>query len=256
MRMKRIEEKLCTLRLRAMAQDLSFAIEQEKKNNKGIGWILEYLLDKEIEAKRQRAIINRFRQSHLYEKLTIDQFDFKFHPSRKKNRSKILGLMELEFVDQHKDIMFIGNPGTGKSLLSKIICYKCCLANVRVHFTSAMDMINHLIAAEADHSLHKKLYYYQAPAVLCIDELGYLPLNQQGSNLFFQVLSARHGRKSTMITTNLPFSDWGRIFDSSSVAVAIADRLVQNSALIVMEGPSYRRNGKKISIKNKEEKKK
>lgn len=254
MRMERIEEKMRELRLKGMAEGLPFAVEQEKKNSQGLGWILEYLLDREIELRQERAILNRFRQSHLYEKPTIEQFDFKFHPSRKKNRSKILDLMELEFVKQNKDIMFIGNPGTGKSFLSKIICYKCCLSNVRVLFTSAMDMINHLIAAEADHSLLKKLKYYQAPAVLCIDELGYLPLNQQGSNLFFQVISARHERSSTMITTNLPFSDWGRIFDSSSVAVAIADRLVANSALIVMEGPSYRSKGKKVKTTNGEKK--
>ena len=213
--------------------------------------MLEYLLDKEIEARWERAIINRFRQSRLYEKFTIDQFNFNFHPSRKKNRSLIMNLLEMEFVNENKDVIFIGNPGTGKSFLTKIIAYKCCLENIKVLFTSAIDMINHLIAAEADHSLLKKLHYYQSPGLLAIDEIGYLPLNQQGSNLFFQVITARHGRASTMLTTNLPFSDWGKIFDSPTVAVAIADRLVENSEVIVMEGPSYRRKGKKVSIKNK-----
>ena len=104
-----------------------------------------------------------------------------------------------------------------------------------------MDMIKHLIAAEADHSLLKKLHYYQSPDLLVIDEIGYLPLGQQGSNLFFQVISQRHETRSSIITTNLPFADWGKIFDSTSVATAIADRLVYNSQVLILEGSSYRK---------------
>jgi DNA replication protein DnaC len=102
-------------------------------------------------------------------------------------------------------------------------------------------MINHLIAAEADHSLLKKLQAYQAPELLVCDELGYLSLGQQGSHLFFQVISARHQYKSTVITTNLPFADWGKVFDSTTVATAIADRLVYNSEVLILGGESYRR---------------
>jgi len=108
-----------------------------------------------------------------------------------------------------------------------------------------MDLINHLIAAEADHSLLKKLHYYQSPDLLVCDEIGYLPLGTQGSNLFFQVISQRHEKKSTIITTNLPFADWGKIFDSTTVATAIADRLVYNSEVFILEGPSYRKRDKK-----------
>jgi len=107
-----------------------------------------------------------------------------------------------------------------------------------------MDMINHLISAEADHSLLKKLQFYQSPDILVCDEIGYLPLGTQGSNLFFQVISTRHERKSTIITTNLTFTEWGKIFDSTTVATAIADRLVYNSEILVMEGKSYRKRTK------------
>jgi DNA replication protein DnaC len=102
-------------------------------------------------------------------------------------------------------------------------------------------MINHLIAAEADRSLLKKLEYYQAPALLVCDEVRYLSLGQQGSNLFFQVISARHQKKSIILTTNLPFADWGKVFDSTTVATAIADRLVHRSEVLILEGTSYRR---------------
>ena len=123
----------------------------------------------------------------------------------------------------------------------KCMAYAACNANIKVLFTTAIDMINHLIAAEADHSLLKKLQAYQAPDLLVFDDLGYLSLGQQGSHLFFQVISARHQHKSTVITTNLPFAEWGKVFDSTTVATAIADRLVYNSEVLILGGESYRR---------------
>lgn len=138
----------------------------------------------------------------------------------------------------------IGNPGVGKSFLAKCIAYAATQAAIKTLFTTATDMINHLIAADADHSLLKKLHYYQSQDLLVCDEIGYLPLGQQGSNLFFQVISQRHQRNSTIITTNLPFADWGKIFDSTTVATAIADRLVYNSQILILEGSSYRKRMK------------
>ena len=152
--------------------------------------------------------------------------------------------MDLEFIRQKKDIILIGNPGVGKSFLAKCIAYAATQASVKVLFTTAMDMINQLIAAEADHSLLKKLQYYKSPVLLVVDEIGYLPLGTQGSNLFFQVISARHENCSTIITTNLSFAEWGKIFDSTTVATAIADRLVYNSEILIMEGKSYRKRTK------------
>ncbi len=120
------------------------------------------------------------------------------------------------------------------------MAYGATQEGIKTLFTSTMDMLNHLIAAEADHSLLKKLKYYQTPDLLVCDEIGYLPLGQQGSNLFFQVISARHEKKSTVITTNLPFAAWENIFDSTTAATAIADRLVHNSEILILEGKSYR----------------
>jgi len=238
---KTVIEQCKALRLKATAQNLAQVIEMATNKNWNPLETIDHLFELELEYRYQNKVALRFKQSKLLEKPTIDQFDFDHHGSRKKQKSKILNLMTLEFIGQKNDIILIGNPGVGKSYVAKCIAYAATQAGIKTLFATATDMINHLIAAEADHSLLKKLHYYQCQDLLVCDEIGYLPLGQQGSNLYFQVISQRHQNKSTVLTTNLPFADWGKIFDSTTVATAIADRLVYNSQILILEGSSYRK---------------
>jgi DNA replication protein DnaC len=236
-----ITPKLKALGLKTCAVNLAAMIETAAQKNLSFPDTLERLLDLELEQRRLTRIAARLKESRLDEKTTIDRFDFDFHVSRKNQKTKIINLIGLSFIKEKKDIILIGNPGVGKSFVAKAIAYAATQASIKTLFSSTMDMINHLIAAEADRSLLKKLHYYQSPDLLVCDEIGYLSLGTQGSNLFFQVISARHEKKSTIITTNLPFADWGKVFESTTVASAIADRLVYNSEILIMEGSSYRK---------------
>jgi len=239
-----VTEKLKALKMKPAAGCLAQILERAQTKNLSPLMAIEALVDVECEARQKNRIHQRFKQSRLLEKPTIDQFDFHFHISRKKQKTKILDLMDLSFISQKKDVLFIGNTGLGKSFLAKCIAFTATQRGVKTLFTTGMDMINLLTAADVDRSLFKKLRDYQTPDLLVIDEVGYLPLGVQGSNLFFQVISARHQKKSTVITSNLVFAEWGNIFDNTTVATAIADRLVHNSEVIIMEGPSYRTKNK------------
>jgi len=237
-----IKAKLEALKLKSCSENFDRIMSEAISKNWTPIEIFGTLLDMELEHKRQNRMALRYKDSKLSEKPTIDGFDFSHHHSRKKQKAKILNLMSLEFIEQKKDVILIGNPGVGKSFLGKCMAYEATMACKKVLFTTAMDMINHLIAAEADKSLLKKLKYYVTPALLVCDEVGYLPMGREGSNLFFQVISARHEKKSTIITTNLPFAQWGKIFDSTTIAQAIADRLVnKNTEVLILEGESYRK---------------
>jgi DNA replication protein DnaC len=236
-----IIENCGKLNLKGIIANLDQVLKHSEENNWSFLKTFSNLLELKTERRRQSRIELRYKQSKLYEKITIDQFDFSHHNSRKKQKNIILNLTNSEFIQQRKDIIIIGNPGVGKTFLSKCLGYQATQAGIKTLFTTAMDMINHLIAADADHSLLKKLHFYQSPELLIIDELGYLPLGSQGSNLFFQVISARDTKKSTIITTNLPFAEWGKILDNTTVATAIADRLIANSEILILEGSSYRK---------------
>jgi len=152
-----LKEKLIRLHLKAMAQQLDEVLLEAQQKNQSLLSAVQRLVDIELERRRQSAIKLRWNHSKLPDTVTIDQFDFEHHKSRKEQKNRILSLLDLEFVRGRSDVILIGNPGTGKTFIAKCIASAACNANMKVLFTSAMDMINHLIAAEADHSLLKKL---------------------------------------------------------------------------------------------------
>jgi DNA replication protein DnaC len=237
-----LEEKLRQLTLTTMAQNLETMTNQAASRNLSFPAALERLADLELEARHRRAIERRFKLSRLPAQPTLDQFRFTHHQSRLQAKNRVLRLLDLDFLQQGTSVVIIGNPGVGKTFLAHILGWRACQANVRVLFTTAMDMLNQLLASQVDHSLVRKLKAYTEPAFLLIDELGYLALDQETSNLFYQVISTRHAhKKSTLITTNTAFSEWGNVLHNTTIAAAIADRLVENSEIFLLGGESLRK---------------
>lgn len=237
-----LEQKLLQLNLKAMSRQIETTITEAAARNLSVSATIERLADMELEARQGRAIERRFQCSRLLSQPSIDAFHFHHHKSRVQAKNRILRLLDLTFLPQGTNVVLIGNPGVGKTFLARVFAWKACQANQRVLFTTAMDMLNHLLASQVDHSLVRKLKTYTDPTLLIVDELGYLSLDQQTSNLFYQVISTRHGQKrSTIITTNTPFSDWGNILFNTTIATAIADRLVENSEIFLLGGDSMRK---------------
>ena len=202
--MNSLPQKLDRLRLTAMIRHLEQTITESATANLSVSATLERLVDLELEARRLRSVERNVKMSRLHLAQSIDAFQFNYHKSRQQAKMRILKLLDLDFLRQGANLVFVGNPGVGKTMLAKIIGWRACQGNHRVLYTTAMDMLNHLLASQVDHTLVRKLRLYTDPALLICDELGYLALDQHNSNLLYQVISARHAAKrSTLITTNL-----------------------------------------------------
>lgn len=239
------EEKIKTLHLFNAAGRYEALAKHAVKNNLSYEKFLEQLIDEELEAKNKRAIEIRVREARFPAINTLDQFDFS-HPKR-IDKKLILELFDLKFIERKEWVIFLGNSGLGKTHLAKALGYAACNQGYRVLFTKTAHVVSSLQAAQSDNSQDKSLKCFTRPDLLILDEAGFLPLDQGQANLLFQVISDRYeyGRGATIITTNLAFKDWGRIFHDSVLAQAIVDRVMHRRQVVKIEGDSYRCRGLK-----------
>ena len=235
-----LPEKLKALYLTNAAERYPVFAKAAASQNLPYDKFLEQLADEELEAKSKRMIQKRVWEARFPSIATLDQYDFS-HP-KKINKKLVLELFGLKFIERREWIVFVGSSGLGKTHLSKALGYEACAKGYRVLFTKTAQVISRLQAAQSDHSHEKTLKYFTRPDLLILDEAGFLPLDQGQANLLFQVISDRYEyeRGATIISTNLAFKDWGRIFHDSTLAQAAVDRIIHRCQVVKIEGDSYR----------------
>jgi len=203
---------------------------------------LTALADGEAGLRQQRSIKRRIRFARFPVVKTLEQFRWSW-PSA-INQATVRNLFRLKFIDDKVNVILLGGVGLGKTHLATALGYAACLEGRSVLFTTAVDAINTLSAAQAANRLKSELKRYLAPSLLCLDELGFLPIDKHGADLLFQIISLRYEQGSLVITSNRAYKDWPGIFNNdSTLTSAILDRLLHHAETIVIEGKSYRMKG-------------
>lgn len=199
---------------------------------------LLHLTDKEIEFRDERASKVQISVSGFPFVKTLDDFDFDYQPS--VNRKQLYDLAELRFMNKAENILLYGSSGVGKTHLAIALGVAAAKKRQLTYFITCHDLIQKLNKAHSENRLETKLKHFAKHKLLIIDEIGYLPVDKQGANLFFQLIARRYEKNSTIITTNQPFSKWGEVFSDLTLANAILDRLLHHSHILKITGPSYR----------------
>jgi DNA replication protein DnaC len=208
--------------------------------NRSLGYreFLELILEDEHNNRRDNNYKKRYSRAKLPSHKTIEDFDFAFQPSI--SEKVINDCLTCSFIKERRNIVFIGNPGTGKTHLSVAIAIKALLKGYKVLFTPVCEMLHNLNAAKAENTYYKKVKNYCKPDLLIMDELGFKKLPGYSADNFFEIISRRYENSSIIITTNKPFEKWGEIFSDHTLASAILDRIVHYSIVVKIKGPSYR----------------
>lgn len=249
--MERIRDNLEILKMKNTLDVLDNYLEMAVKDKTNIVDVLDHLLCEEAKSRRSRAYEKAIQMSGFPIKKGLDAFDFSFQPSLDKRQIEELATMR--FLETAENIVFLGPPGVGKTHLATALGMVAAGHRFTTYYINCHQLIEQLKKAHFENRLPDKLKALSRFKLLIIDEIGYLPMDIQGANLFFQLIARRYEKSSTIFTSNRPFSQWNEIFSDVTIASAILDRVLHHCTVINIKGESYRLKERKELMKQKQQ---
>ena len=235
---KKLHQLLIDLRLKGMANVLDRELNRAEKKGSALDEVLYRLLAQELAYRQERSMLYRLNHAKIPWNWTLKTFPFDKQPGVRK--PQIMSLAGLSFIERAENIVFIGNPGTGKSGLASGLLHQALIDGYRGRLYNAQDLLDELYASLADRTTPKLMKRLCNYPILVIDELGYLTLKPEQVNAFFKLMGERYGKSSTIITTNLEYEEWYDLFRRKPLVDALLDRLKHRCITIKINGPSLR----------------
>jgi len=247
---ERIKENLLALNMKNTLEIIDNYLERAIADKINVVDVIDHILVQEAKAKKSRAVESQIQMSGFPFRKTFEMFDFSFQPSIDK--TQIDELCTMRFVENRENVVFLGAPGVGKTHLAVALGVLAAQNRYSTYYINCNTLIEQLNKAHYENRLADRLKHFAKYRVLIIDEIGYLPMDINGANMFFQLIARRYEKNTTVLTSNKMFSQWNEVFSDLTIASAILDRILHHCTVINIKGDSYRLKERKEFMKQKE----